>query len=159
LQEGRHKKHYIPLNFNVQFPIIRGSDDTPKYYQQSYAPSYPYFNPTSYTLPSFYGSTYGSYGSYGTTYPTSYDGQSSASNPSSVIVNAGGPFYSRNSQDIDSSPRSNNEDLSKETLLSSATEMIDASNNPKRETDISQLKNEQKEITRTEKENIKEAIL
>jgi len=153
LQEGRHhKKHYSPLNFNVQFPVIHGSDDTPKYYQQSYAPSY--FNPTSNTVPSFY-----TYGSYGTTYPASYDGQYSASNPS-VIVNAGGPFYGpRKSQHIDSSPRSNNEDLSKEALLSTATEMIDASNNQKRETNIIQLKNEQKEITQTEKENIKEAIL
>jgi len=153
LQEGRHhKKHYIPLNFNVQFPIIRGSDDTPKYYQQSYAPSY--FNPTySYTLPSSY-----TYGSYGTTYPIGYDSQSSASNPS-VVVNAGGPFYGRESQHIDSSSQSNNGDSSKEALLSTATEMIDASNNQKRETNIIQLKNEQNEIARTEKENIKEAIL
>ncbi|XP_011697453.1 PREDICTED: uncharacterized protein LOC105455663 [Wasmannia auropunctata] len=128
--EGRHhKKHnYAPINFNVQFPAY-GSDNVHKYYQSQY-----YTNPISYTYPS--SNTYGAYGNYaGTSYPINYDFQASASNVPSVTVNAGGPFYGRESHHTDDSLTQSNKEMLPEEVLSTATERINASNS-KRDTDI-----------------------
>lgn len=135
MQEGRHhKKKYSPLNLSVQFPLVYPESNSLKY-EPVYQPVYTY-SPNSYTYPSSY-----TYPTYGTSYPVSYDSQASASVPS-ITVNAGGPFY-RESQHIDSTSQSN-EDMPKE-MFSTATEITDASNNQKRETDIQ--KDEQEEIT------------
>ncbi|XP_018393544.1 PREDICTED: uncharacterized protein LOC108772508 [Cyphomyrmex costatus] len=136
-ERTHHKqKHYLPVNFNVQFPIAYGTGNTP--YQPQYYPSYPsYPSPNSYIYPS----SYGSYETYGTSYPINYDSLASSNNVPAVTVNAGGPFYNRESQHSDSSSRSNNE--AQPRAFS---------------TDI-QSNHEQKEITQTNKESvIKEAI-
>lgn len=141
LQEGRRHKKY-PLNLSVQFPIIYPeSDNSLKYYEPVYRPSYT--NPNFYsTYSSSYGN-YGNYGTYGTSYPpVSYNSQTSASGVPAVTVNAG-PFY-REAQHIDSlSPSNELEMLPREAL--SITK------------DITQLKNEQ-EITQNKKNIMKEAM-
>lgn len=149
MQEGRHHKHkqYNPLNLNVQFPVVYpGSDNSPKYYEPVYRPTYTNPNLYTYTNPTYpssytYGG-YGNYGTYGTSYPGSYDSQTSVNGIPAITVNAGGPFY-RESQHID--PSNEVETLPREA--SSTNEIIDGSNNQKRETEIVQLKNEQNEIT------------
>lgn len=152
MQEGRRRKHYSPVNFSVQFPVVYPpSDNSPKYYASQYPSS-----SNSYTYPSTYGNI-GNYGAsypYGTTY-SNYDSQASASNVPSVTVNAGGPFYGRESHYTDSSSQPNDEMLQRE-VLSTTTKMIDTSINQKREADIQK---EQEEITQKEKENSKATIL
>lgn len=137
MQEGRHHKktygNYPPLQLSVQFPIYTPGN-SPNY--QPYQPSY--INPQTYS------SSYETYpSSYGTSYPVSYDSQASADTVPSITVNAGGPFY-RESQHIDTSPQLN------DGALSTTTEIIDGTNNQKREADLIQLKNEQKETEREE---------
>lgn len=144
----------------MQFPIVYPGSENAKYepvYRPNYEPAYrpTYTNPNYYTYanptyPSSYTyGGYGNYGTYGTSYPGSYDSQTSVNGVPAITVNAGGPFY-RESQHIDPmSPSNEVGTLPREA--SSTNEIIDGSNNQKRETDIVQLKNEQNEIIQSEK--------
>ncbi|KYQ58589.1 hypothetical protein ALC60_02234 [Trachymyrmex zeteki] len=124
-------KHYPPVNFNVEFPVVYGTDDT-RNYQPQYYPSYP---SNSYTYPN-------SYGTYGTSYPISYDSPASASNIPAITVNAGGPFYPRESQHTDDSSSEPNNEAQPRAFS----------------TDI-QSNREQKEITQTDKKSIIKEII
>lgn len=126
MQEGRHhhRKQYNPVNLSVQFPVVYpGSDNLPKYYEPVYRPTYtnPYYTYSNPTYPSSY--------TYGASYPGSYDAQTSVNGVPTITVNTGGPFY-RESQHVDSLSPSN-----EPREASPTNEIIDASNNQKRETE------------------------
>ncbi|XP_071627653.1 uncharacterized protein [Temnothorax longispinosus] len=143
--EARHKKQYPPVNLSVQFPIVYpGSGNSPKYYEPVYQTSYTNPSPT-YAYPT----SYQVYGNYGNPYPAGYGSQASPSVPA-ITVNTAGPFY-RESQQVDSLSQSNEMEMLPGEAHSTATEMIDAPNNQKREVDVTQLKSEHEEIAQTEK--------
>ncbi|KAL0122941.1 hypothetical protein PUN28_007539 [Cardiocondyla obscurior] len=161
--EPRHhhkKKEFAPVNLSVQVPLVYPGSYNPPNYEYSYQPSYN--RPTYADYPNVYYQTYGSDRNYGkyeignTPYQTKYYQQSVDDVPS-ITVNAGGPFYGRQSQS--QQPESLQQDKIASPPyeeLSTATEMIN-SNNQKRETEFhNELESGQIETTQNKNENVLE---